>query len=287
MASNILLQQPDVTEIDDEEFQSIRTLVHRHFGINLSDAKRNLVVGRLRKVLRERGFASFKQYYEFVREDQSGEALEELANRISTNHTFFYRESDHFDFFVHEAVPQLQARAARDGERKLRIWCAGCSSGEEPFGLMMKLMHVRGPEFRQWDIRILATDLSVQALQRAVAGVYGPDKLQYMPPDVRAKFMRRLPDGQYQVLDFVKRHVVFRQHNLMNKRYPFRQPFDAVFCRNVMIYFDRQTREDLVDRFHAHTHPGGYLFIGHSETLCRDRCPYEYLQPAVYRKRPA
>jgi chemotaxis protein methyltransferase CheR len=270
--------------ISDKEFEAIRRLVYQKFGINLTEQKKTLVVGRLQKVLRQRNFATFKEYYEWLTSDASGVGLDELANRISTNHTFFYREKAHFEFFAKRLLPEAAARHKALGDNDLRIWCAGCSSGEEPYTLMMLMMEFFGPQFAQWNPILLATDISATALKTAMTGSYDADRVAQLPPNLRNKYFRKSKEGTYLVTDAVRQKIYFRRHNLMDSTFPFKRQFDAVFCRNVMIYFDRETRNTLVDKYHHHTVDGGYLFIGHSETLGRDETKYKYVMPAVYQK---
>ncbi|MBK8164522.1 MAG: protein-glutamate O-methyltransferase CheR [bacterium] len=272
--------------ISDREFNAIRELVYARFGINLGEHKKSLVVGRLQKVLMQRGFRTFQQYYDWLKNDASGSGLEELANRITTNHTFFNREPAHFEFFAETLLPQLVARRRAENRRELRLWCAGCSSGEEPYTLMMLMREHLGAEVANWKTILLATDLSATVLRKAIMGVYDTDRVSQLPVNLRRRWFVPQGEGSVRVHDDIRGAVVFRRHNLMSASFPFRHQFDAVFCRNVMIYFDQQTRLELVGKFHRHTAPGGYLFIGHSETLGRDETPYEYVMPALYRKRP-
>lgn len=271
--------------IDEREFQIIRQLVYENFGISLSDQKKSLVAGRLQKVLRQRRLPDFRAYLDWLQADRSGEALEELANRISTNHTYFWRENSHFAHFAETALPQIVARARARGGTP-RFWCAGCSTGEEPFTLVMLMKEVLGADYRALKPLMLATDISAAALRIAMQGVYSHERVRQMPPDLRNKYFRHGQDRQtLHVVDEIRNEVIFRHHNLMNTTFPFKNPFDAVFCRNVMIYFDKPTRDSLVARFHRHTVAGGYLYIGHSETLGRDGDLYEYVLPAAYRRR--
>ena len=272
-------------DIKESEFRTIRKLVYDHFGINLTDQKRSLVVGRLQKVLRQRGLPDFRSYIEWLQSDQSGEALEELANRISTNHTYFWRENNHFEYFRDTAVAEAAARRRAMGDR-IRIWCAGCSSGEEPYTLVMLMKEALGADYQALKPVLLASDISATALRTAMSGVYSGERLAQMPESLKRKYFRKGPQaGTWQVSDEVRGEIVFRRHNLMNTTFPFKHAFDAVFCRNVMIYFDRPTRDALVARFHRHTVSGGYLFIGHSETLGRDGQLYDYVMPAAYRRK--
>lgn len=273
-----------VVEITDHEFDLLRRLVYRRLGINLTDVKRSLLVNRLQKILRERGFTSFKHYYNYVTKDNSGEALSTLADRISTNHTYFLRESQHLDVLKSRILPEVIANPRAREKKVLRIWCAGCSSGEEAYSLMMVMMDFFGNRYREWDAGLLATDVSEAALSTARAGIYEQKDMAKMPIQWLNAYFERRPDGRYSVCEKVKQEIVFRRFNLMNTQFPFKQPFDIIFCRNVMIYFDEPTRESLITRFFQFTEPGGYLFVGHSESLRQRKLEYEYIMPAVYKK---
>jgi len=273
-----------LNHISDEDFQAIRQLVYDRFGINLTDQKKTLLVGRLQKVLRERAFRSFRAYYDWLISDRSGAGLDELANRISTNHTFFYREPSHFEYFFKTVLPSAVARREAAGDIGLRVWCAGCSSGEEPYTLMMLMMEFFGGRFGTWQPALLATDISAPELRTAMNGTYDQERVAQLPLRLRERYFQDAGDGQLVVTDDVRQNIVFRRHNLMDATYPFKKPFDVIFCRNVMIYFDRQTRNNLVAKYYLHTVPGGHLFIGHSEALGRDETPWDHVMPAVYIK---
>lgn len=268
------------------EFARIQRLVYHHFGIRLGPAKREAVEGRLQLLLRETGFDSFGHYCDHLEADSSGRALSELFNRISTHHTYFFREEGHFDFLLDRALPPMLEALQRAGEPDVRLWSAGCSSGEEPYMLAMLLMEHLGPAYRQWHAGVLATDVSAEALARAEAAVYPEERLRLVPPAIRAKYFEPAGPEHWRVAEHVRREVVFRRFNLRTTVLPFRRPFHVIFCRNVMIYFDDEVRQKLVCRFYEHTVPGGYLFVGHSETLRGLRHPWHYVQPAVYRKPP-
>ena len=271
--------------ISDREFRLIRDLVYERFGINLTREKRALLVGRLGKLLRKQGFGSFQDYYKYLLADRSGRALDSLVNRISTNFTFFYRESEHFAFFLSPVLPEMARRIKGENHRDLRVWCAGCSTGQEPYTLQMLIREYFGKNYAMWEAGLLATDISAKALQTATRGLYPEEALDKLPRPLKRRYFRKAGDGEYEVADALKREVTFRRFNLMNERFPFRKPFDVIFCRNVMIYFDQPTRDALVRRFYENMVPGGYLFIGHSETLGREQSLYEYVKPAVYRRR--
>lgn len=270
--------------ISDKEFGLIRALVYERFGINLTEQKRALVVGRLQKFLRNEGFQSFKDYYDHLVGDGTGEALIGLVNRITTNYTYFNRERAHFDFFTAQALPAVMASLQAQQRRDLRIWCAGCSTGEEPYMLAMLVMEFLGKEYGLWDAGVLATDISGRALARARTGVYTTEQIRQLPTSLKLTYFSQNRGGDWRVNDRLRKEVVFRRLNLMNALFPFKKPFQVIFCRNVMIYFDRPTRDALVERFHRFLDPGGYLFIGHSETLGREQTDYRYLMPAVYQR---
>lgn len=271
-------------EIKDEEFQLLRNLVYDRIGINLTEDKKNLLMGRLQKLLRKYNLVNFRDYYNFVRTDKTGEALSELANSISTNHTFFYRENDHFEFFAKKILPELSKKMQEERTNDLRIWSAGCSSGEEPYTLIMLMLEYFGPAYGGLSAGILATDISENALNTARRAVYPNERIKYLPDSFKKKYFKKIGDDEFEVVEAVRKEVTYRRFNLMNKQFPFKKQFDIIFCRNVMIYFDNETREHLVDRFYQHTAPGGWFFIGHSESLNRETTKYKYIMPALYRK---
>jgi chemotaxis protein methyltransferase CheR len=280
-----LLSESDL-ELSDTEFAQMRKLIYSKFGITLSDEKRSLLLGRLQKVIRSRNLRSFTEYISYLESDSSGKAISELINRISTNHTYFMREQEHFDYLSGKVLPELTERLARSGERDLRIWCAGCSSGEESYTLMMLIMEHLGADYGKWCAGLLATDISMDVLGVAREGWYSDERIQGLPENLKRKYFTR-ERGGWAAKDFLKREITFRRFNLMNSRFPFRRGFHVIFCRNVMIYFDTPTRTSLVQRFFENTTDDGHFFIGHSESLGRNGCAYKYVMPAVYRKEAA
>ena len=270
--------------ISDQEFNSLRQLIYDRFGINLTDEKRSLLVGRLQKMLRQKQLGTFQNYYEYLKTDSSGKAVSDLINMVSTNYTYFNREKDHFDYFQKTALPAVCEQLKKQNRKDLRVWCAGCSTGEEPYTLLMLMHEYLGGQYGNWDAGILATDISEQVLSKATQGIYPADKVASLPETLQRKYFTKLPNGTMQVCDALRKEVTFRRFNLMNKTFPFKKPFHIVFCRNVMIYFDQQTRNALVQRFNNSMEPNGYFFIGHSETLGRDSELFKYLMPAAYQK---
>jgi len=272
-------------DLSDDDFWAFSELVFDKAGINLHQGKKELVRTRLARRIREGGFDSFKAYYDYVIQDDSGDELVHLLDAISTNLTSFFRESKHFDFMVDRFLPEVVASRKKGGARRLRIWSAGCSTGEEPYSIAMAVLEAL-PEAGRWDLRILATDLSTTALGTAWRGLYHMDRLTGVPPDrLRRYFQKGRGDWEdwYRVKEGVRSKVAFRRLNLVHP-FPFKGRFHLVFCRNVMIYFNKETQNRLVSAIHQVIEPGGYLFIGHSESLTGLDHRYQYVQPTIYRK---
>jgi len=259
------------------EFARLSATVYEVAGIVLPPGKEGLVRSRLARRLRELQLTSFEDYLEHVQVDASRRELAHMIDLLTTNKTSFFREAAHFDYLRDEVL------ARRPAGRRLRIWSAGCSSGEEPYTLAMVIRETLGPGI---DARILATDISARVLAKAQAGVYAAETVAEVPDALRRKWFvpasgpGALP-GALRVADDVRGMVRFARLNLMGD-WPMKGPFDAIFCRNVMIYFDRPTQERLVNRYHALLAPGGHLFVGHSESLTALRHPLAYVRPAVY-----
>ncbi len=287
------LEQPPETEdafgmgslrLSDKEFRDIASLVYDNFGICLTDEKRGLVIGRLQSTLHRRQIHSFSEYLDLIKNDRSGGMLSELVNLISTNHTSFFRESNHFQFLQQKALPDVLSVLQQQRRRDLRIWCAACSSGEEAYTIQMCVMKALGMQYGALDAGLLATDISARVLEHAALGQYSSDRIQDIPKDYLQSFFRLQNDGSYQVVDRVRHEIMFRRFNLMNTTFPFK-PFQIIFCRNVMIYFDAATRMKLLQRLHNCLEPGGYLFLGHSEAIGSGSTPFKNLVPAVYQRR--
>lgn len=263
-----------------KEFSMLAAYIKQKFGVNLGLEKKTLVQGRLHKIIDNMNFTSFKEYYEYVANDKTGKADVELVNAITTNHTFFMRESSHFEYFSNNVLPYLY-RVIKD--RNLRIWCAACSTGEEAYTLAMLIRDFFSIRSQEWDTKLLATDISLNALAAAKQGCYSAEALACIPAKWRNIYFKKQIDDQYQVIETLKDEVIYRQFNLMNTQFPFKKKFHTIFCRNVMIYFDTPTRQALVRKFYDYLEPGGYLFIGHSEVLDRSSA-FKCIMPAVYRK---
>ncbi len=266
--------------ISDKDFETLVGYMHQTFGINLQK-KRNLIEGRLGGHVAEQGFADYGAYISHVLSDTSGQRLTELVNRLTTNHTFFLREAAHFDLLKRQILPQL-VRSAKNKE--IRTWSAGCSSGEEPYTLAMVLHDYFGTQKALWDTRILATDISRKVLDKARQGRYPAQAREMLPESWQQRYIRDLGTGEIELVPKIREDVVFRSLNLIQDRYPLKGRFHLIFCRNVMIYFDKPTKRELVHRLYNLTEPGGYLMIGHAESIGREDTDYCYVQPAVYQK---
>ncbi len=273
--------------LSNKEFELFRKLIYKSSGIHLTSSKKELVKARLSKRLTKTGINSFEQYYKFVtRHDKSGNELVHLLDSISTNKTDFFREKRHFDFLNTKLLPELIKKKEKARNKILRIWCAASSSGEEPYTLAITILNHINPN-DGWNIKILATDISTKILQKAIKGIYARETLKGISPAiVSAHFKRVVVDKSncLQVKDHLKKLITFRRFNLMSPKFPFRNPFDFIFCRNVMIYFDTETQHGLISKFYDCLPKDGYLFIGHSETLAKRTHGFKYIEPAVYQK---
>ena len=287
MISNQLreaLAAPRVREFvfGNEDFEALRKLVKEITGINLSDQKRELVYGRLARRLRVLHLRTFAEYRDLLASD-GGREIGELCNAITTNLTSFFRESHHFDY-LREQV--LQPRAAnRAGQRRVRIWSAGCSTGEEAYSLAMTVVE-SFPDLRTWDVKILATDLDSDVLAKAQRGVYTADRVRGIGPQRLSRFFveKREREGPcYEVSRELAALITFKQLNLMHSL-PMKGPLDAIFCRNVVIYFDKDTQRELFSRVAQLQRRDDLLFLGHSESLFKVSESYTPIGKTVYRR---
>lgn len=267
--------------ITDQEFKQISQFIKSHYGIHLKEEKRALVIGRLHQVLIKHGLNNFTDYFSYLVSDQTGEAIATLVDKLTTNHTFFMREVEHFYYFRDVVLPFL-TQTIKD--RDLRIWSAACSTGEESYTLAMLLDEYLGTEKSMWDSKVLATDISNTVLDVAKKGIYSNDKIGPLPTNWKMQYFHNYSADQSILNDRIRNQVIYRKYNLMDTTIPFRRKFHVIFCRNVMIYFDNQTKDELIDRLYDMTEYGGYLFVGQSESLNRDTTRFKYVMPAVYRK---
>lgn len=255
--------------ISDAEFEAFRRLIRAVAGISLSDSKRQLLCSRLAKRLRHLRLASFSEYYTYLKKhDPQGAERREMVNCITTNKTHFFREPHHFEFLSERVFPEIARRAGASEKRRLRIWSAGCSTGEEPYSIAITVAEqLKAPSL--WDVKILASDIDTEVLRRAEAGEYSRDKLEELEDRDRERWFEPAEAGERElrVCDELRELVLFRRINLIDERWPINTRFDVIFCRNVTIYFDRETQERLYERFSRLLRPGGYLIAGHSENL--------------------
>lgn len=269
------------------DLKRIAAYIEEKVGIQLPASKQNLVEGRLLKRLKKLGFADFKAYLNFAlgSPEGDGERLH-LIDAITTNKTDFFRESEHFTYLIDEALPQMEHNRIRDGRPQLNLWSAGCSTGEEPYTLSILLNEaVAAREGLKFNI--LATDISHSSLQTASRGIYTERKVSSVPVHLRQKYMLRSLDPDRELVQMsarIRNCISFGRFNLMDKPFPFKEKMDAIFCRNVMIYFNNQIRSELVARFERQLVPGGYLFVGHSESLHSIVSGLEQTIPMVYQK---
>jgi len=255
--------------ITDEEFATFRKLIHGVAGINLSDSKRQLLCSRLGKRLRHHRFRSFSEYYAYLKKhDRDGSELLQMVNCITTNKTHFFREPHHFEFLRDRVLPEIARRGSLNQSRRLRIWSAGCSTGEEPYSIAMAIANHLKPR-ALWDVKILASDIDTDVLSQAEEGVYALDRLEDVAASERERWFEAVaPEAtEFRVKDELRESLIFRRINLIEAAWPIKTHFDVIFCRNVTIYFDRSTQERLYERFARLLRPGGYLIAGHSENL--------------------
>lgn len=267
-------------EIDDTTFRQFADLIYEKAGIHLGPHKRALVTSRLNKRMRQLGITDFGDYYDYVHRDASREELVKLLDAISTNVTQFYRESKHF-----RILQSLLREWEANGQSRFRIWCAAASTGEEPYTIAITVQESLNYSA---DTKILATDLSTQALETAKRGRYGKRKLETVPAELRSKYFHQKGRGlnaEYVVKDELKRMIRFAWLNLSAPPFPMRGPLDVVFCRNVMIYFDNTVRSRLLEEVHRLLKPGGYLMVGHAESLSGILSNFKSVEPSVYVKR--
>jgi len=270
-----------VITITRQEFKKFAEYIEQNFGIHLKEEKRVILTNRLYNELINSNCKNFSQYFEYVLSDKSGRALTAMINKITTNHTYFMREADHFYYFRDKVLPYLSSSVKN---RDLRIWSAGCSSGQEPYTLAMIIDDFFKKDKMLWDTRILATDISNKVLNKAIEGIYSREDVEALPSLWRINYFEKLDDEYYRICSKIKKEVIFRKFNLMEKVFPIRKKFHTIFCRNVMIYFRHDTKMILINKFYDYLEYGGYLFIGHTESLPRDETQFKYIMPWVYRK---
>lgn len=274
-------------ELSDKEYLKLSDYIYKHCGIALGDNKQHLVKARLMKRLRFYGFDTFEKYYDYVTSPEGEGEIIELINRISTNTTHFFREEKHFDYLNDVVLPEIMAKKKKAKDRRVRLWCSASSTGEEPYCLLMTVLEFMEKNNCDWDFKLLATDISTKVLGIAAQGEYSQDKTDKIPKALLHKYFEKVKRPQlvhYRIKSAYRNHVVFRRLNLISPSFPFKGKFDVIFCRNVMIYFDKETQVELVTKFHKHLADGAYLFIGHSENLMGAELKFKRVASAVFKR---
>lgn len=269
-------------EFNQDHFEFIREFVRQRTGIRLSDEKREMVYGRLTRRLRALGISSFGEYCRIVREGDEGEAVQ-LANAITTNVTSFFRQAHHFEYLKSTVLPAIKKHCS--DRKRLRIWSAGCSSGEEAYSLAMTVLEAFDGDLG-WDVKILATDLDRNVLGQAEAGRYTAEALESVSPEKLLRWFKRVPDADLDAMEVtpaLREIVAFRPLNLMHS-WPMKGPLDVVFCRNVVIYFDKETQQTLFERFANILSDDGHIFVGHSESLFSISERFDIVGQSAYRR---
>jgi chemotaxis protein methyltransferase CheR len=278
------MQTLTTAKADSEACRYITALIYQRCGIRLHDGKDALIKARLGKRMRHFGFTCLAEYCDFLQSDDHEEELERMTDALTTNFTSFLREEIHFKFMVDEALPALLS----PGSTKIRVWSAASASGEEPYSIAFYL-HDRYPAAEGWDWRITASDISTKVLEKGRQGIYAEERVQGLPREwLRQYFQKGVGQwaGSYRVKSSLSERVAFRQINLI-EAYHHPQPFQIIFCRNVMIYFDRDTQERLVRQLCRFLSPQGYLLIGHSESLNGLDVPVRCVRPSIYQRSAA
>ncbi|GJM24315.1 MAG: chemotaxis protein methyltransferase [Phycisphaerae bacterium] len=281
-----MIKSLEASDLTKEEYELFRELIYDKSGINLGTEKMQLLSSRLTKLLRKENYAAFRDYHKAVVADKSGVELSRLLDAVSTNTTHLFREISHFNFLTELIKKWTSDKKWCAVNRELRIWSAGCSSGEEPHSLAM-VVHDLLNNHPSVKPRILATDISTQVLGQARRGQFVTERAKSVPPAYRSRYLKKVKSGSNEVLEAsseIRNLIKFSRFNLMTPTFPFRLGFHVIFCRNVMIYFDQRTQEGLVNRYAKSLAPGGHLMIGHSESLNGINQPLAYVEPTIYRR---
>jgi chemotaxis protein methyltransferase CheR len=268
--------------LNEQDFKFICKLVYDATGIVLSEGKREMIYRRLMRRLRETRLPSFKAYCDLLR-DPSANELPNFINSITTNLTSFFRENHHFEFLSKQLLPELLQEST--GNQRIRIWSSACSTGEEPYSIAMTMLEALGNELGRCDAKLLATDLDTDVLHRAESGIYNSDRLENMPLQQKKQwFLKNRQDpNQFKIHNQVKSLITFKQLNLLED-WPMKGPFDMIFCRNVLIYFDRATQQNIIQRMHALLKPNGVLALGHSENIGDSSGLFKNIGRTLFRK---
>lgn len=259
----------NIEHLTEKEFSKFKDLIYQNTGIFLRGAKLEMVNSRLLKRVKALDIESFSQYYDYLINIDDGKELMEMTNCITTNKTEFFREDNHFEFLNDVLLPQLKQKGYSTGDLSARIWSSACSTGEEPYTIAMVVKEY----FKNnsgWNIQILASDLDTNVLNKATEGVYSQEQVGTIPIELLKEYFYKGEGpnkGLFRVKDKLKSNITFKKVNLIDNIYPIGRALDIIFCRNVFIYFEHETINDIINRFYSYLKPGGYLFIGHSESV--------------------
>ncbi|NLJ59040.1 MAG: protein-glutamate O-methyltransferase CheR [Tissierellia bacterium] len=265
-----------MVKLTDKEFLEFVKYMHNNYGIDLSK-KRILIEGRLSNIIKKKGMTSFGQYLDRVKSNKDDEIIT-LVNKLTTNYTYFYREENHFQYLKEVVLPEEEKE---NTSRSLNIWSAGCSSGEEPYTIAMVLDDYF--KLKKWKINIKATDISENVLSKAKEAIYSEESIKRLPDRFKQRYFKKVGNG-YEVTEEIKKYVNFNVFNLMDPILE-KNKYHLIFLRNVMIYFNNETKLEIVNKIYEAIKPGGYLFIGHAETIQRNKSKFHYIKPAIYKKK--
>lgn len=266
--------------LEDNEFMMITEFMQNNFGINLSK-KKVLIESRLNNYVSNKGYGNYGTYFKYALDDISGAEVSQMLNMLTTNYSYFMREWGQFEYFKDNVLPEA---AERIKDSDLRVWSAGCSTGQEPYTLAMLISDFLKERGLVWDAKVLATDISEKALTAARNGAYNEESINNIPNVWKSKYFHKVFGDRWQINNELMDEVVFRRFNLIEDAFPFKKPLHVIFCRNVMIYFGENTKKKLIKKFYDATAPGGYLFIGQSEFLDKSDTQYKFIKPSIFKK---
>jgi chemotaxis protein methyltransferase CheR len=281
------LNRDKAMQLSDDDFKFICQFVYESTGIVLNDSKREMLYRRLTRIVRDRKLNSFSEYSQLLR-DRGEQEKNFFINAITTNLTSFFRENHHFEYLAKEEIPALMKSkvAGSNGKKRLRVWSSASSTGEEPYSIAITLLEAMKNDLPSWDIKILATDIDSDVLAQGKSGIYDVNRIEDIPQNLKEGYFfqgRGNSSKSVKVHDKIKNIITFKQLNLLHD-WPVKGPFDAIFCRNVIIYFDKKTQHELFARYFEMLAPGGLLFLGHSENLGNYQQYFSNVGRTIFRK---
>lgn len=272
--------------LTDAEFNELVKIIYDKTRIQMTNHKRALVTSRLSKRLRALHMDSFREYIDFVK-NAKDEELTNFVNAVTTNKTDFFRENKHFEYMKSNFLPEWEKKFKEGKVKNLRIWSAACSTGEEPYTIQMTLHEYFGSNYDRYDIKVLASDIDTNVLAHGRAGIYKEESVEPIQPNILRKYFlkgTRDKEGLYKVKDILQKNLFFRQLNFKDEDFDIHTQFDLIFCRNVIIYFDKEFQKELFNKFHRYLKEDGLVFIGHSETLFGVSDKFKYVSSNIYKK---